>query len=67
MNEPTREAGTISDFATYTREEIKVRLGVKRTGWERLLAAGLPIKKIGRRAFVNGKQFNEFLRNYESN
>jgi hypothetical protein len=54
--------GVISDFETYTKEELMKRLKFRQHTWRSLRHAGMPVIRAGNRYLVHGADVREFLR-----
>ncbi|MEL7500655.1 MAG: hypothetical protein AAFN77_23885 [Planctomycetota bacterium] len=61
MSQKTSLTGTISLNETYTLAEFKQRMGLTDTAMRALRRNGLPISRVGKRAFVVGAIAVQFL------
>lgn len=53
--------GIISDSESYTVDEFRRRLNIGAKLWRKLQAQGLKVREAGRRRFVTGRDWHEFL------
>ena len=58
--QPNTAAGEISADGMYTLAEIRARLGLGTYALREARRRGLPVRKIGRRSYVLGKDILDF-------
>ncbi|MGC3967342.1 MAG: hypothetical protein QM775_08220 [Pirellulales bacterium] len=59
--------GVISDFETYTKDELMRRLRFRQHTWRALRHAGMPVIRAGNKYLVHGADVREFLRRMSEN
>ncbi len=59
--------GEIRRDATYTLDEVRKRLGVSHKSIRTFREAGLPVRYVGRTAFVSGADFASFVDSLPTN
>ena len=57
----TRELAPIEDGATYPLDEFSRRSGLGRHALRQARRQGLPVRRLGGRAYIRGQDFNQFL------
>ncbi len=60
QRQPNAAAGEISADGMYTLSEIRVRLGLGTYALREARRRGLPVRKIGRRCYVLGKDLLDY-------
>lgn len=58
---PTRSPGVISRDESYTVGEFRSRVRMKDYAWRQVVKDGLKVIPVGRRHFVRGQDWFEFL------
>ncbi|QDU94806.1 hypothetical protein [Lignipirellula cremea] len=53
--------GVIHAAELYTVNQLKARLGLTESAWRTLRRLGLPVIRVGKRAFASGRQVIEFM------
>jgi len=67
MNSPTTGSGVISRLELYTIRQLKQRLGISDSSIRELRKMGLPVIRIGRTAYISGRQVILFLEGRANN
>lgn len=63
QKQPNAAAGEISADGMYTLAEIRARLGLGTYALRKARRHGLPVRKIGRRSYILGKDILAFAAN----
>lgn len=58
---PADSSGAISSYEIYTLDEIDRRLGLGKTALRTARRRGLQVRRIGRKAFVLGRDLIDYL------
>lgn len=61
IQQVTQPAGSVRADELYTIDEVKRRLAMRDTSWRTLLRTGLPLRKIGKRKFVLGRELIDHI------
>ncbi|MBA2117072.1 helix-turn-helix domain-containing protein [Bremerella alba] len=67
MTSNQQGCGVISRQELYTTRQLKARLGISDASIREMKREGLPVIRLGKRAFISGNQIIEFLERRASN
>lgn len=54
--------GVVSDLESYSIAEFMRRMSIGRKLWRKMVAEGFVVREVGKRRFVLGTDWHEFLR-----